>query len=1300
MNIQELVQKYAALPQVSALAKELGKSSKTTVFLEGLLASSAPMLFASLTTKISRRMLFVLQDAEEAGYFYHDLTQLLGTDNVLFFPSSYRRAVKYAQRDPASEILRTEVLSRLMRNEKCEMRNDDYSQGRKQGVQANQHSSFLIPHSSSLIPHSSLYVVSYPEALAELVVSKKNLDSRTLVLKKDQTIAVSDITKTLRDFGFREVDYVYEPGQFALRGSILDVYSFSCEYPYRIDFFGDDIDSIRTFEVENQLSREQRDQIEIVPELSMADEKVPFLSFVPDDVLLVTKDFLYVRDAIDRTYQEGFSAQARTEQLETATEMEREEIERQLHKELQLTTGSQFLSDALSLRRIEFGHRPSVNCTLDLKGRLLPKGTQELSARPEGALATERDARTVNFHTSPQPLFHKNFDLLQQTFSDYLSQDYTIYVCADSQKQNERLSEILSEMRNEKCGMRNDDYQSSADSAAKSNQHSSFLISHSSSLIPHSSSLIPHSTFHIPQKIFIPVEKTLHEGFLDHDLRICVFTDHQIFDRFHKYNLKSDKARSGKMALTLKEIQQFEMGDYVVHVDHGVGKFGGLVRMPITSPPSQGGAGGESGYQEMIKIIYQHGDSIYVSIHSLYKVSKYKSQDNGQPPRLSTLGTGQWERLKERTKNHIKDIARDLIRLYAKRRREKGFAFSADTYLQHELEASFLYEDTPDQLKATQDVKADMEMAKPMDRLVCGDVGFGKTEVAVRAAFKAATDGKQVAVLVPTTVLAYQHFRTFSSRLKDMPVRVDYLTRARSAKQTTALLKDLAEGKIDIIIGTHKLIGKSVKFRDLGLLIIDEEQKFGVSTKEKLRQLKSNVDTLTMSATPIPRTLQFSLVGARDLSVIQTPPPNRYPIQTEIHTFGAEIITDAINFEMSRNGQVYFVNNRINQLQEIADMIHKYIPDARIAIGHGQMKPEQLEQIVLDFSNYDYDVLLSTTIVENGIDIPNANTIIINGAHNFGLSDLHQMRGRVGRGNRKAFCYLLAPPLAALNPESRRRLEALENFSDLGSGINIAMQDLDIRGAGNLLGSEQSGFISDLGYETYQKILNQAMAELRNETPQFSRSEGGNTRSEECGVRSENTPSAGNKSEKTSVDNSAADISHSSLHTPHSSNIGPWVDDCTLESDLEMYFPDLYVPSDSERMLLYRELDNLASSNNCKLSTVNCQLDSYRSRLIDRFGQIPEVAEELIRVVPLRVCGKQLGIEKIVLKQSKMNLYFVSNPDSPYFQSEAFGRILDFVSRNPRRCNFHETAGKRSVIISDVPSVASALTICHSILTS
>ena len=1183
MNIQELVKLYAQLPQVSALAKELGKSSNSTIFLDGLLGSSAPMLFSSLATKCPCRLLFILQDAEEAGYFYHDLVQLMGSRDVLFFPSSYRRAVKYAQRDAASEILRTEVLTQLSASP----------------------STPLSPHSSLHTPPSSIYIVTYPEALAEMVVSKQTLDTRTLVLEKDQTIAISDIEKTLRSFGFKEVDYVYEPGQFALRGSILDVYSYSCEYPYRVDFFGDDIDSIRTFEVEDQLSKDQRERIEIVPELAVtAEEKEPFLSFVPKDVVLVTKDILYVRDAIERTYQEGFSAQAKMEQMEQATEMEQREIERQLQKESQLITGVQFMNDAETFRRVDFGHRPST-----FHSSLL----------------------TFHFNISVQPLFHKNFDLLTKSFEDYLLQGYQIFILADSQKQNERLREIL-----------------------EANISPSTLHP-------------PHSTFHLPPStVFTPVQNTLHEGFADDDLRICFFTDHQIFDRFHKYNLKSDKARSGKMALTLKEIQQFEIGDFVVHVDHGVGKFGGLVRMPVTN------AKGEETYQEMIKILYQHGDSIYVSIHSLYKVSKYKSQDGGEGPRLSTLGTGQWERLKERTKKHIKDIARDLIKLYAKRRREKGFAFSHDSYLQHELEASFLYEDTPDQLKATQDVKADMEMAKPMDRLVCGDVGFGKTEVAVRAAFKAATDGKQVAVLVPTTVLAYQHFRTFTSRLKDMPVRVDYLTRARSTKQTTALLKDLADGKIDIIIGTHKLIGKTVKFKDLGLLIIDEEQKFGVSTKEKLRQLKSNVDTLTMSATPIPRTLQFSLVGARDLSVIQTPPPNRYPIQTEIHTFGAEIITDAINFEMSRNGQVYFVNNRISQLQEIADMIHKYIPDARVAIGHGQMKPEELEQIILDFSNYDYDVLLSTTIVENGIDIPNANTIIINGAHNFGLSDLHQMRGRVGRGNRKAFCYLLAPPLAALPVDSRRRLEALENFSDLGSGINIAMQDLDIRGAGNLLGSEQSGFISDLGYETYQKILNQAMAELRNES----------SWNVECGTLNENSSATKSRDDSNL-------IPHSTFPIPQI-----FVDDCALESDIEMYFPDQYVPSDSERMLLYRELDNLAGSNH-----LDNDLEAYRRRLVDRFGAIPDVGEELINVVPLRVLGKQLGIEKLMLKQGKMFLYFVSNPDSPYFQSEAFGRILDYVSRHPRQCNFREANGKRSVVISSVPSVIAALTICREIMT-
>ncbi len=1172
VDIQELQKLYARLPKVAQLAKALEKKRETTIAIDGLLASSIPMVFSGLALKTCQTILFILQDADEAGYFYHDLCQVMGEKSVLFFPSSYRRAIKYGQKDAASEILRTEVLTHI---------NPSPDAAGRKGL------------------GESLYVVSYPEAIAELVVTRNSLDNRTLALDVGQTADVDDICRTLRDFGFHEEDYVYEPGQFALRGSILDVYSYSCEYPFRVDFFGDDIDSIRTFDVENQLSRERRDHIDIVPELTMAEEKESLFRFLPDHTVLAAKDFDFVRENVDRAWQEGFSAQAMTERLENATEVEAYQIRKEMQRDNQIISGAQYAADSERFRKILLS---------------APTGSQD----------------SLTFKTSLQPLFHKNFELLAKTFEDYQLKGYTIYVLADSQKQNERLRDILVEMRNGEA--------ENAIAASGSRKGTTAAKSAATTL-------------------FIPVGRTLHEGYVDHDLRACFFTDHQIFDRFHKYNLKSDRARGGKMALTLKEIQQFELGDYVVHVDHGVGKFGGLVRMPIST--AAGGGAGEA-FQEMIKIIYQRGDAIYVSIHSLYKVSKYKAQDNGQPPRLSTLGTGAWERLKERTKKHIKDIARDLIQLYAARRHQKGFAFSHDTYLQQELEASFLYEDTPDQLKATQEVKADMERPVPMDRLVCGDVGFGKTEVALRAAFKAAVDGKQTAVLVPTTVLAYQHFRTFSGRLKEMPVRVEYLSRARTGKQATAILKDLEDGKIDILIGTHKLISKTVKFKDLGLLIIDEEQKFGVSTKEKLRQMKTNVDTLTMSATPIPRTLQFSLVGARDMSVIQTPPPNRYPIQTEIHTFSAEIICEAINFEMSRNGQVFFVNNRISELPHLSEMIKKYIPDCRIAIGHGQMNSEELERIVLDFSNYDYDVLLSTTIVENGIDIPNANTIIINGAQSFGLSDLHQMRGRVGRGNRKAFCYLLAPPLSALPQDSRRRLEALENFSDLGSGINIAMQDLDIRGAGNLLGAEQSGFISDLGYETYQKILNEAMAELNNEE--------GLLLSQQKGAAG-----AGKKKQSLgrAMEKSAA-----------------FVADCTLESDLEMYFPDQYVPSDSERMLLYRELDGTRDDR---------EQEAFRQRLIDRFGPLPRQAEELLHVVTLRRLGKMLGCEKILLKQGRMFLYFVSNMNSPYYQSDVFGKVIDYATANVGRCNLREQNGKRSMVIAKVQAVEEAVSVMKKI---
>ncbi len=1164
MEIREISNIYSALPQCGAFLKAVNDESVKHLFLKGMVASSAPVFFAAAASRTengkkgaqkSLTAVFILQDNDEAGYFYHDLTQILGTDNVLFFPSSYRRAVKYGQRDAANEILRTETLSRLSAAHTAGKGKDN---------------------------PGFLYVVTCPEALSELVVSKRNLDERTISIGVGDIVNLTDLGRKMRSLGFEEVDYVYEPGQFAMRGSIVDVYSYSSELPFRIDFFGDEVDTIRTFEVADQLSKDSKETVQIVPELAQTvTDKQPFTAMLPEDALLVFKDRLYLCSAIEQIYDNGFSKQAITERLEGATEMEQEQIMREMRKENNLVSGVEFRKAISGFRFVEMGAHPS--------------GTPQT---------------TITFNISPQPLFHKNFELLAQTLEDFLLQGYHLYILADSEKQTRRLKEIFES--DELRAVRNARHQKSPNSEALS----------------------------VADNItFTPVDHTLHEGFADADLRLCFFTDHQIFDRFHKYNLKSDAARTGKMALTMKELQEMEPGDFIVHVDFGIGKFGGLLRVPV----------GDS-YQEAIRIYYQHGDIVDVSIHSLYKISKYRRADTGEPPRLSALGTGAWDRLKERTKKRIKDIARDLIKLYSKRRHEKGFSFSADSYLQHELEASFLYEDTPDQSKATQDVKHDMESNRPMDRLVCGDVGFGKTEVAIRAAFKAATDGKQVAVLVPTTVLAFQHYKTFLSRLKEMPVRVDYLSRARTAKQTREVLADLKEGKIDILIGTHKLIGKSVEWHDLGLLIIDEEQKFGVATKEKLRKLKTNVDTLTMSATPIPRTLQFSLMGARDMSIIRTPPPNRYPVQTELGVYGHEIIADAINFEMSRNGQVYFVNDRISNLPEIAALIHKYVPDARVAIGHGQMNPEELEKILIGFMDYDYDVLLSTSIVENGIDISNANTIIINDAHRFGLSDLHQMRGRVGRSNRKAFCYLLAPPKSVLTPEARRRLEALENFSELGSGFNLAMQDLDIRGAGNLLGAEQSGFMEDLGYETYQKILNQAVTELKNEEFQ--------------------------------------DIYAEEIAQGKEISGDEFVEDCALESDLEMYFPETYVPGSAERMFLYRELDNISDDD---------QLDAYRKRLEDRFGKMPKEGEQLLLVVPLRRIGKKLGCEKIILKQGRMQMQFVSNPESAYYKSQAFGRALNYISSHTRRCNLKEARGHRFMIVTGITSVGDALEVLKEI---
>lgn len=1146
MTLPELLPLFAHHPGVRALLHCL-REGQTPVLLEGLRGSAPALMLGAAAHECPSPYLFVLNDEEEAGYFYHDLRQLLGDECVLFFPSSYRRAVKYGQRDAAQEILRTDVLSRLSRWE---------------STPTEEHP-------------MSLCVVTFPTALAERVASRKELTDHSLTLHTGEEYDIIALTRRLEEVGFRRRDYVYEPGEYALRGSILDVFSFSSELPFRIDFFGDEVETIRTFEVQSQLSKQLCVEAHIVPhveEQSSAAELVPFTDFLPPATRLVVRNFDFLTAAVQKVYDEGFARQAVAE-MEASSEMEAAELEARFSAAAQLVSGSRLERELAPLQRFELTASPS---------------------------AMAHEAVRVVFRTQAQPLFHKNFNLVVDTLRRNLRAGIHTYVLADSEKQNERLREIINDLQHA-------DVETSQEAAQTA-------------------------------PLFTSVHLTLHEGFVDEQAQVALFTDHQIFDRFHKYNLRSDHARNAKIALTLKELMQFEPGDYVVHVDHGVGRFAGLVRMP--------GADGE--LQEVIKITYQNNDAIFVSIHALHKVSKYKGRE-GEPPRLSHLGTGAWERIKSKTKEKLKDIARDLIVLYSRRREEKGFAYTPDTFLQQELEASFAYEDTPDQLKVTQQVKADMERDRPMDRLVCGDVGFGKTEIAVRAAFKAACDNKQVAVMVPTTVLALQHYKTFAKRLKDFPVRVDYLSRARTTAQTKEILKDLAVGNIHIIIGTHKLIGKSVKFKDLGLLIIDEEQKFGVSVKEKLRQLKVNVDTLTMSATPIPRTLQFSLMGARDLSVINTPPPNRLPIQTEIHSFGHEIIADAINFELSRNGQVYIVTHRISSLTNIESLIRKHVPDARVVVGHGQMEPKRLEEIILDFVNHEYDVLLSTTIIENGIDVPNANTILIDNAHHFGLSDLHQMRGRVGRGNRKAFCYLLAPPLSLLPDDSRRRLQAIENFSDLGSGIHIAMQDLDIRGAGNLLGAEQSGFIADLGYETYQKILAEAVAELKNE--EF------------------------------------ADLFAEELERQTNALDGDaFVAECNVECDLRAYLPETYVPGASERMLLYRELDGFNTDE---------EIEDFRRRLIDRFGALPPEAEELLRVLPLRRLGRRCGAERLVLKGGKMTLYFVANAQSPFYQSGAFSRVLSFATSpaNLRRCELGEQKGKRFMRIKSVPSVADAVTL-------
>ena len=1055
-------------------------------------------------------MLVIGDSLDDAGYLYHDLSRVLSESAVLMFPSGYKRSIKYGQVDPPSQIMRTEVLNHWF---------DD---------------------------PSLRYVVTYPEALAEHVATRDTIEAHTLQLAVGSTVDLAETEKWLRENGFQEVDYVYDPGHFAVRGSILDIYGYSCEEPFRIDFFGDEIESIRTFNIETQLSESKHDRISITSNVSQQGKGESLLDYIPADTLLWVRDADYTLQRIEAIATETFSDSALI-----ADEGDKDALKHVVEPD-------RFAESLKSMRQIRFSAAANADA--------------EASA-------------AIDFGCTPQGIYHKNFDLISDSLLKFIGDGYTVYILSDSEKQIERLRAIFED--------RGDDIK------------------------------------------FTPVISTIHEGFVDHVTKACIFTDHQIFDRFHKYNLKSDRSRSGKLALSLKELGQIEVGDYVVHVDHGVGRFGGLIRTEVNGR-----------MQEMIKLVYLNNDILLVSIHSLHKLAKYRGKE-GVEPRINRLGSGAWGKMKERTKSKLKDIARDLIKLYAARKDEKGFAYSPDSYLQQELEASFIYEDTPDQLTATQAVKNDMESARPMDRLICGDVGFGKTEIAIRAAFKAATDNKQTAVLVPTTVLAYQHFNTFKNRLKEFPVRVDYLSRARSAKEVKQIKADLAEGKIDILIGTHKLIGKDIKFKDLGLLIVDEEQKFGVAVKEKLKQMKVNVDTLTMSATPIPRTLQFSLMGARDLSAITTPPANRYPILTSVNAINDDIMLEAVNFEMSRNGQVFIVNHRIEGLYELEAMINRLVPDARTIVAHGQMPPEKLEKAIIDFANHDYDVLLATTIIESGIDMPNVNTIVINNAQNFGLSELHQLRGRVGRSSRKAFCYLLVPPHIPLNPVARRRLQAIESFSELGSGIHIAMQDLDIRGAGNLLGAEQSGFIADLGYETYQRILKEAVLELKNE--EFS-----------------------------------------DTLTPDDSSDGQeFVADCVIESDMELLLPPEYVPQESERISLYKELDGIERE---------LDLQQFKLHLEDRFGKIPKETAELLRIPRLRYLARRLGIEKVVLKQGSMYIYFVDDNNKAYYQSPMFGRLLNFLQANPRRCRIREKNGRRSFAIADVPTVEEAVALLNNVL--
>ncbi len=1116
MTINDLVSAYRKSDITTRIISGITANPTLKIQLKGAIGSSVSFIAAAVFAESQKNQLFIFSDKEEAAYFLNDIENLTGDKNCLYFPPSYKKPYDPEAIDNANILLRAEVLNTLNKSSK------------------------------------PCIVVSYPEALAEKVVTKKHLTKNTMELKPGEQVSLEFMMDLLHEFGFERMDYVIEPGQYSVRGGIVDVFSFSNDHPYRIELLGNEVDSIRSFDVVSQLSIANFAKIAIVPNVQekiLHEHRESFLDFLSNETIIWTRDIDFCAERIQKEFEHASEAYQKISSL----------IEQLPPEELFIDDAS-FLASCKKMQVVEQSSKTSFQSDLVI---------------------------TCNF--SPQPNFNKNFELLIANLRENAAKKIKNILFADTAKQTERIYAILEDVK-----------------ANKGPKFSADEVS--------------------------PILLSIHEGFIDRDLQLACYTDHQIFDRYHRYKIKSNN--NNKQAITLKELGALQPGDFITHIDHGVGRFAGLEKIDVNGKP-----------QEAIRLVYKDNDILYISIHSLHRISKFSGAE-GSTPKINKLGSNAWATLKQKTKSKVKEIAFDLIRLYAKRKAQKGFEFMPDTYLQTELEASFIYEDTPDQEKATAALKKDMESSYPMDRLICGDVGFGKTEVAIRAAFKAVNDSKQVAVLVPTTILALQHYKTFSERLKDFPCKVDYINRFRTAKEVKQTLDKLAKGEVDILIGTHRIVSKDVKFKDLGLLIIDEEQKFGVGTKDKLKALKSNVDTLTLTATPIPRTLQFSMLGARDLSVITTPPPNRYPVQTELHTFNEEIIRDAISFEVSRGGQVFFVHNRVGNISEVAGMIQRLCPGVRTVVGHGQMDGEKLEQVMLDFINHEYDVLVATTIIESGLDISNANTILINQAHLFGLSDLHQMRGRVGRSNKKAFCYLLAPPQSVLTSEARKRLKAIEEFAELGSGFSIAMRDLDIRGAGNLLGGEQSGFISEIGFEMYMKILDEAIMELKNENEEIR-----------------NSTSAG---------------SHQFTDS-HASN---YVLDCQIDTDMEILIPDEYVTNIGERLALYKELDDIEKE---------ADLHRYELNLRDRFGEVPKQVRELINTIRLRWMAKDIGFEKVVLKSSKLIGYFVLNQNSPYYQSESFTKVLKYVHHHSKLCKMKENRDKLSLTFENIKSVDEAI---------